>query len=74
MSAQIVGVVVVATCFCLGMLIGISLETRRRRTDDHRRGLARREMAEERAWLAEERAALLYQRDRAAIARRADTD
>ena len=74
MSAPIVLGVLVATCFCLGVLIGISLETRRRRTDDHRRGLARREMAEERAWLAEERAALLYQRDRASIAPRTDGD
>ena len=72
MTAQVAGAVLVATCFCLGMLLGISMETRRRRTDDRRRGLARREIAEERAGLAEERAALAEQRFRAALARRPD--
>lgn len=58
----VVGAVVISTCFCLGMLIGISVTNRHMRRRVHLNGLERQEihaafdeLAAERALLADER-------------------
>ena len=58
----IVGAVVVATCFCLGALIGISAANHRMRRVVHRNGQERRQILEARSELAEQRAAFTQQR------------
>ncbi len=59
---QIAGVVVLATCLCLGVLIGISAANHHMRRVVHRNGQERREILEARAELAEQRAAFALQR------------
>ena len=51
----IVGVVVIATGFCLGMLIGITVTSHHMRRRIHRNGIERRELADERSDLERRR-------------------